>query len=93
MLKEIKDEESGLLIESLNLPIKNSEIIKCTFLYKVSFIFENEELRLLCICDDGKNYGMMDKVENKIYELPKEYMDIIGKYASSLGFPGMPKRD
>tara|TARA_S200000501_G_scaffold318008_1_gene311596 strand:+ start:239 stop:1081 length:843 start_codon:yes stop_codon:yes gene_type:complete len=93
LLKEIKGEESKLLIESLNLPIINSESIKCTYLYKVSFIFENEELKLLCICDDGKNYGKINKVENKIYELPKEYMDIIGKHSSSLGFPGMPKRD
>ena len=93
LLKEIENKESKLLLESLNLPIKNAENIECTFLYKVSFIFQNNMIDLLSICDDGKNYGEIDEIDNKNYELPKKYMDIIGKYSSSLGFPGMPKRD
>ena len=51
------------------------------------------KIELFNICDDGKNYGEIDEIDNKNYELPKKYMDIIGKYSSSLGFPGMPKRD
>ena len=93
LLKEIQNKESELLLESLNLPIKNVEKIKCTFLYKVSFIFQNNITELFSICDDGKNYGEINEIDNKNYELPKKYMDIIGKYSSSLEFPGMPKRD
>ena len=93
LLKEIENKESELLLESLNLPIKNTESIECTFLYKVSFIFQNNIIELFSICDDGKNYGEINEIDNKNYELPKKYMDIIGKYSSSLGFPGMPKRD
>ena len=93
LLKEIQNKESELLLESLNLPIKNTEKIECTFLYKVSFIFQNNITELFSICDDGKHYGEINEIDNKNYELPKKYMDIIGKYSSSLEFPGMPKRD
>ena len=93
LLKEIENKESELLLESLNLPIKNVEKIECTFLYKISFIFQNNIIELFNICDDGKNYGEIDEIDNKNYELPKKYMDIIGKYSSSLGFPGIPKID
>lgn len=93
LIKEIKNEESKDLVDSLNLPIKNAEVLECTFLYQVSFIFEDKTLKLLSICEDGKNYGEISDIKNKNYELPKKYMELIGKYSSSLGFPGMPKRD
>ena len=93
LLKEIEKYESQLLLDSLNISLKNIENLECTFLYKISFIFKNKIIEFLSICDDGKNYGKFDKDENKMYELPREYMDIIGKYSSSLGFPGMPKRE
>ena len=31
--------------------------------------------------------------EEKAYEMPDAFMNLIGKYSSSLGFPGKPSLD
>tara|TARA_B100000902_G_scaffold397873_1_gene462911 strand:+ start:249 stop:1121 length:873 start_codon:yes stop_codon:yes gene_type:complete len=103
LLNEIKDNELDIFVETLDIPIKVVSNIECKFLYKVSFVFEEDLIDLNCICEDGKNYGEIDYLDNqdngdtfliiKGYELPDNFMNLIGKYSSSLGFPGLPKLD
>ncbi|MBK65947.1 MAG: hypothetical protein CL769_03245 [Chloroflexi bacterium] len=103
LINELRDAELDIFIETLNIPIKVVGNIECKFLYKVIFDFEGDSLDLNCICEDGRNYGEIEYLDNqdngdtfliiKGYELPDNFMNLVGKYSSSLEFPGLPKLD
>ena len=93
LLKELKGDEITTFIESLDNPIKVIEKKSCNFLYKISFKLNDKKIILYSICEDGKKYGEFESSENKAYELPDRFMNLIGKYSSSLSFPGKPSLD
>jgi len=92
-LIELKGDEIKSFIESLDDPIKIIEKENCNFLYKISFVFKEKTHNLFSICEDGKKYGEFEISEDKAYEMPDAFMNLIGKYSSSLGFPGKPSLD
>ena len=49
--------------------------------------------KIKVICEDGKKYGEFEISEDKAYEMPDAFMNLIGKYSSSLSFPGKPSLD
>ena len=92
-LIELNEDEIKIFVESLNSPIKIIEKENCNFLYKITFIFNDRNINLFSICEDGKKYGEFEISENKAFELPDIFMNLIGKYSSSLSFPGKPSLD
>ena len=92
-LIELKEDEIKTFVESLNSPIKIIEKENCNFLYKITFIFNDRNINLYSICEDGKKYGEFEISEDQAYEMPDLFMNLIGKYSSSLSFPGKPSLD
>lgn len=92
-LIELNEDEIKTFVESLNSPIKIIEKENCNFLYKITFIFNDRNINLFSICEDGKKYGEFEISENNAFELPDVFMNLIGKYSSSLSFPGKPSLD
>jgi len=92
-LIELNEDEIKTFIESLDEPIKIIEKENCNFLYKISFVFNEKTHNLFSICEDGKKYGEFEISDDKAYEMPDVFMNLIGKYSSSLSFPGKPSLD
>tara|TARA_B100000941_G_scaffold206745_1_gene150951 strand:- start:2924 stop:3781 length:858 start_codon:yes stop_codon:yes gene_type:complete len=89
-LIELNGDERKTFLNSLDNPIKIIEKENCNFLYKISFVFNDRSIDLFSICEDGKKYGEFKDSEKKAFELPDIFMNLIGKYSSSLSFPGKP---
>ena len=89
-LKKLNKDEIKTFVDSLNSPIKIIEKENCTFLYKITFIFNDRNVNLFSICEDGKKYGEFEISENNAFELPDIFMNLIGQYSSLLSFPGRP---
>ena len=62
-----------------------------SFNYRGMILEKN--INLYSICEDGKKYGEFEISENKAFELPDKFMNLIGKHSSSLSFPGKPSLD
>ena len=92
-LIELNEDEIKAFTDSLDSQIKIIEKENCNFLYKITFIFNDKNINLYSICEDGKKYGEFEISEDQAYEMPDLFMNLIGKYSSSLSFPGKPSLD
>ena len=92
-LIELNEDEIKAFTDSLDSQIKIIEKENCNFLYKITFIFNDRNINLYSICEDGKKYGEFEISEDQAYEMPDLFMNLIGKYSSSLSFPGKPSLD
>ena len=92
-LKILDENEIGELIDTINIPLKESDEQGCEFLYKLEFNLINENIVIYTICSDGSPNGIVESKTGKTYIFPKEFLDIIGKFSSLLPFPGKPSLD